>query len=648
MCGIFGFATLQMAQGGSASASTAIDKLFLISESRGREAAGLAMANDELLGVYKDSIAASAMIRDANYRREIKGWLDQSLAKGRFAAIGHSRLVTNGLQGIAANNQPVTRGNTTVIHNGIIVNDRALWAQNPDIKPLAEVDTEVIAALLDREVGRGVALEQAVKDVLSKLIGEVSIASLFRNLDAMVLATNTGSLYYAINQAGTSFVFASEGHMVHQFLESEAAAPYFAKTDEVRQLRACHGAVLQLSTLTLIEFPLATELAAPSVSVNMAAMRRVEDIALRDEAARAALRRCTCCLLPETMPFITFDHEGVCNYCHAYKKVGYGKISDLEATLDRFRSRDGSPDCVVAFSGGRDSSYGLHLLKTKFNMNPIAYTYDWGMVTDLARRNQARMCGKLGVEHIWVSANIREKRENIRRNVEAWLKRPHLGIIPLFMAGDKQFFYYANKMMKNTKIDLMVFCTNRLEKTDFKTGFMGLEPESVMLNKPSTMAMGNKLKMLSYYGKQFATNPRYLNRSLADTAFAYMSYYLIKQDHLFLFDYHTWDEDTINQVLIDNYDWELATDTETTWRIGDGTAPFYNYIYHTVAGFSEHDTFRSNQIREGVLSRDEAWKIVQRDNQPRWASIREYLQLIGVNFDDAMRAINAIPKLYRV
>ena len=32
----------------------------------------------------------------------------------------------------------------------------------------------------------------------------------------------------------------------------------------------------------------------------------------------------------------------------------------------------------------------------------------------------------------------------------------------------------------------------------------------------------------------------------------------------------------------------------------DGTAGFYNYVYHTVAGFTEHDTFRSNQIREGT------------------------------------------------
>ena len=50
-------------------------------------------------------------------------------------------------------------------------------------------------------------------------------------------------------------------------------------------------------------------------------------------------------------------------------------------------------------------------------MNPIAITYDWGMVTDLARRNQARICGALGIEHVIVAADIPKKREVILKNI---------------------------------------------------------------------------------------------------------------------------------------------------------------------------------------------------------------------------------------
>ena len=51
------------------------------------------------------------------------------------------------------------------------------------------------------------------------------------------------------------------------------------------------------------------------------------------------------------------------------------------------------------------------------------------------------------------------------------------------------------------------------------------------------------------------------------------------------------------------YNWEVAEDTSTTWRIGDGTAAFYNYIYQTIAGFAEDEVMLSNMIREQHLTR---------------------------------------------
>jgi hypothetical protein len=65
-----------------------------------------------------------------------------------------------------------------------------------------------------------------------------------------------------------------------------------------------------------------------------------------------------------------------------------------------------------------------------------------------------------------------------------------------------------------------------------------------------------------------------------------------------------------------------------------------------VAGFTENDTFRSNQIREGVISRDEALRKVQLENRPRWKPIKWYCDAIRLDFEHALRAINAIPKLY--
>ena len=71
-------------------------------------------------------------------------------------------------------------------------------------------------------------------------------------------------------------------------------------------------------------------------------------------------------------------------------------------------------------------------------------------------------------------------------------------------------------------------------------------------------------------------------------------------------------------------------------------------MYYTVAGFTEHDTFRSNQIREGQLSREDALALVAEENKPRYENIQWYLDSVGVDYEAAIQIINKIPKIYPV
>jgi len=268
-------------------------------------------------------------------------------------------------------------------------------------------------------------------------------------------------------------------------------------------------------------------------------------------------------------------------------------------------------------------------------------------VTDLARRNIARVCGKLGVENILVSADISWKRENIRRNVLAWLRKPHLGMIPLFMAGDKYFFYYTDQIKKQTGIRLNIWGINPLENTEFKVGFLGVPPDH---HKERIYSLSRKRQAQLFLGigRNILDNPRYLNRSVWDTLGSFVSRSIIPhRDYYHLFDYVRWDENEIEKLVREEYHWESAIDTPTTWRIGDGTAAFYNYIYYTVAGFSEYDTFRSNQIREGMLSREDGMQLVMVENRPRYASIKWYTDILNLDFMSTIKRINNIPKLYR-
>lgn len=640
MCGIFGI----VSKGGPDFVDE-LTRLFILSESRGKEAAGIAIFDGSEIAVLKEPRAASHLIRSKPYRALLDDKIARNAARS-IAAIGHSRLVTNGRGAIAANNQPVIKDNAVCVHNGIIVNDQKIWADHPDLRRNAEVDTEALLALFGKLRRDGCGITTALAKVFGEIEGTASVAFLLADEPKLVLATNNGSLYFAQSDQGRRFHFASEHYIMERLIATTSLS---GGAPTIHPVCSGQGVLIDVATGEAKVFDFAEELRRAAGEVPRrapAVAARIWDLTEADDPRRANLRRCTKCVMPETMPFIEFDGDGVCNYCRTYvphRPLGLDALRELVAP---FRSRTkGQPDCLVAVSGGRDSCYGLHILKAELGLNPVAYTYDWGMITDLARRNQARLCGKLGVEHILVSADIPKKREYVRRNVEAWLRRPTLGMIPLFMAGDKQYFHYANQIQRQLGVELSFLCENILERAHFKSGFMGVDEGH---GRVFNVGFAKKMAVLRYHIVQYALNPRYINNSLFDTLFAFHSSYLLKHDNIQLYDYANWQEDEVVGVLRREYDWELATDTTSTWRIGDGTAAFYNYIYYNVAGFTENDALRSNQIRQGVMTRERALELVRQENEPRWESLQWYANTIGFSLNDALQVISGMPRLWRM
>jgi hypothetical protein len=154
------------------------------------------------------------------------------------------------------------------------------------------------------------------------------------------------------------------------------------------------------------------------------------------------------------------------------------------------------------------------------------------------------------------------------------------------------------------------------------------------------------MALLGYYALNYLKNPGYINESIWDTFYAYWSTFVVKDDFLYLFHYLPWVEEEIVGTIRREYDWEVATDTKSTWRIGDGSAAFYNYIYTTICGWSEDEVMLSNRVREGHLTREQAARLADEYNKPRFPSIREYAQLVGFNCEEALTIINGQPKQY--
>ena len=603
MCGIFGIVSTDCAV-----IETHLGQLALHARQRGRDSSGLLVHDIE-----------SYRVERADY--DIKRLLAKHGRLQSSFVMGHSRLITNGL----SDNQPVVRDGIVVIHNGIVVNEEEVWA-GVEVTRNFQIDSETINAVAIQHIEHGKSVESLPEAVLRVCKGTISSALAIPRLGKLCLFSNNGSLF--VGKQGTATYFSSE-----RFPLEEVGC------DEIVQVWQ-EGLILDIP---------------PASDIHVSDdKRRTEDLipVFKNIAAEEAmlvypnhgLRRCTKCILPETMPYISFDSEGVCNYCHHYSPRNNPKPKEeLEALVEPYRRKSG-PDCIVPFSGGRDSCLGLHLIVNELKMTPITYTYDWGMVTDLGRRNISRMCAEMGVENIIIADDISKKRRNIATNLKAWLKSPHLGMISILTAGDKHFFRHVETVKEQTGIQLNLWGVNPLEVTHFKAGFLGVPPDF----EEKRVYMHGISKQLNYQWLRFKAmlqSPGYFNRSLWDTVSGeYYRSFTEKKDYYHIFDYWRWDEKVCDETLR-LYDWELAPDTNTTWRIGDGTAAFYNYLYYTIAGFTEHDTFRSNQIREGQMNRADALVLVEDENRPRYKNIRWYLDSLGMNFKEVIAAVNGIPRL---
>jgi len=662
MCGIFGLINKNQ----SYNSGKIFRTLCLFSESRGKEASGFAVRNIKEIKVFKTPFTASEMVRGEVFRNEILSLKNNDTSP--FIAIGHSRLVTNGYEQYDNNNQPVVKNGFVVIHNGIIVNQADLWQKYGTYAKQSELDSELIPEILSQKINAGSDIGFAFKVLFEEIFGMTNTAVLSAFNKNLFLATNNGSIYFINDLKNGFFVFASERFILERLIKKHRL---HSDKKQIEQLAPGYLVSIGFLSFSFLKLKFGESVLSVEISGTPCEIANIrEDIKSRSIYINTSLEhkyqepdshfvdtyldrkkrteklvRCTRCILPETFPFISFDEKGVCNYCRNYKKQGLRGMSELKKIANLHRRRDGKAECLVPLSGGRDSSFALHYVVNELGLRPIAYSYDWGMITDLARRNQSRMCGKLGVEHILVSADIRRKRENIRKNVTAWLKKPDLGTIPLFMAGDKQYFYYSKLLQKQNDFSLVIMGENPLEKTMFKSAFSGARQEmkGYMAYHISFL---NKARLLGYYLRQYVKNPAFINSSLFDTAGAFLSYYSIKHDYLNLFNFIKWDEKAIQEVLINEYYWETDPGTNTTWRIGDGTAAFYNYIYYMLAGFTENDTFRSNQIREGDLIREIALQLSIIENQPRWDSMLWYCNTIGIEFEKTVRIINEIKPIY--
>jgi N-acetyl sugar amidotransferase len=88
---------------------------------------------------------------------------------------------------------------------------------------------------------------------------------------------------------------------------------------------------------------------------------------------------------------LNFDDEGICDACRNAElkdNINWNeREQELIKLLDKHRSKDGSYDCIVPGSGGKDSAMQAHILKYKYKMNPLTITWPPLLYTEYGYKN---------------------------------------------------------------------------------------------------------------------------------------------------------------------------------------------------------------------------------------------------------------------
>lgn len=114
------------------------------------------------------------------------------------------------------------------------------------------------------------------------------------------------------------------------------------------------------------------------------------------------LKRCAKCVMPETWEAINFDKAETCNVCRNIEikneKIDWQKKrQEFEELIRHYKNR-GQYDCIVPFSGGKDTAFTAYAVVKYFGLKPLLVSFDHGFYRPKTLANRIRIVKKLGVD----------------------------------------------------------------------------------------------------------------------------------------------------------------------------------------------------------------------------------------------------------
>jgi len=346
------------------------------------------------------------------------------------------------------------------------------------------------------------------------------------------------------------------------------------------------------------------------------------------------MKYCTNCLLPETHETIEFDEKGVCNICRQieYKKDNIDwdeKFKDFEKILDVYRGKN-TYDCIVPFSGGKDSVYTLWMLVKVFKLKCLVVSFDHGFYRPKLLDNRERVFKQLGVESIiyrpnWLTTRKTMLETLIRKGDFCW--HCHSGIfaypmqiainykVPLVIWGEPQAEYTAYYSYEDT--------LNETEEVDEKrfNRFVNLgitaDDMQGMLNDPEMDS--RDLDPFKYPALRDLKKINYRSICLG----SYIPWDVKKQVQL-IKDELGWEED-LNAGIPPEYGYE---------KVECAVQGIRDYLRYIKRGYGRTTHLATIDIRNKRLTREEGKKLVDEYDGKRPENLDYFLEMLSLTEEE--------------
>lgn len=345
-------------------------------------------------------------------------------------------------------------------------------------------------------------------------------------------------------------------------------------------------------------------------------------------------KRCSKCLLPSSLPGSNFNAEGECAWCQLsfpnYVPMGEEK---LHLVLEQNRSRTASADCLVGVSGGKDSSYVLLEMKRKFGMRVEAFTYVHDGLTDFALQNAVEVCKTLDVQHHLVSLPNHAHLESFKAFFSAWVESEDPVAAAMTCVACKHLHILGARLARKRKIPMVIWSVCPLETPSF---IPTQQEGEVDAKAKGAIDLGillfrnlvtQKRFRQAYFGNAYVS---FFGCLAFRPESGYLEFRYPSVKHIHFFDYCDWNGVNIVTTLKAHTGWAVPERIASDWHSDCIFNVFKEYMFQKMLGASYTDAFLSNQIRYGLITREQGWAALRRSKDYYSNELFKALSVVGL------------------